>query len=115
MSCYFCWLMLLVVFTVRTSARNLRSWRHFCKYCWPLGNLTQLSSLPSPGPCCRDTTRRLAVAWLLASACLVHHLTHWLGGSAPAWLHLLSATPVHATLSAMALLGELLLHGLSFP
>ncbi|EFN57825.1 hypothetical protein CHLNCDRAFT_21268 [Chlorella variabilis] len=53
----------------------------------------------------RDTTRRLGVAWLLASACLLHHLTHWLGGSAPRWLHALSSTPVHAALAALALLG----------
>lgn len=58
-------------------------------------------------PACRETTRRLGVAWLLASACLLHHLTHWLGAAAPHWLHALASTPVHATLSALALLGEL--------
>jgi hypothetical protein len=46
------------------------------------------------------------VAWLLASACLLHHLTHWLGAAAPSWLHLLASTPVHASLAALALLGE---------
>lgn len=55
---------------------------------------------------CRDTTRQLAVAWLLASACLLHHLTHWLGAAAPHWLHALASTPVHAAMSALALLGE---------
>ena len=55
--------------------------------------------------CCRDTTRRLAVAWLLASACLLHHATHWLGPAAPHWLHVLASTPVHAAMSALALLG----------
>lgn len=54
----------------------------------------------------RETTRRLGVAWLLASACLLHHLTHWLGSAAPHWLHVLSSTPVHAAMSALALLGE---------
>ncbi|KAL4430152.1 hypothetical protein ABPG77_004934 [Micractinium sp. CCAP 211/92] len=53
----------------------------------------------------RETTRRLGVAWLLASACLLHHLTHWLGSAAPHWLHVLSSTPVHAAMSALALLG----------
>lgn len=53
----------------------------------------------------RETTRRLGVAWLLASACLMHHAVHWLGASAPRWLHALASTPVHAALSALALLG----------
>jgi hypothetical protein len=51
------------------------------------------------------------VAWLLASACLLHHLTHWLGAAAPSWLHLLASTPVHASLAALALLGEFSLRG----
>ena len=45
------------------------------------------------------------MAWLLASACLLHHAVHWLGGAAPRWLHALASTPVHAALSALALLG----------
>ncbi|PSC75437.1 copper-transporting ATPase chloroplastic [Micractinium conductrix] len=53
----------------------------------------------------RETTRRLGVAWLLASACLLHHVTHWLGAAAPTWLHALASTPVHAAMSALALLG----------
>ncbi|KAL4434160.1 hypothetical protein ABPG75_000601 [Micractinium tetrahymenae] len=53
----------------------------------------------------RETTRRLGVAWLLASACLLHHVTHWLGAAAPHWLHVLASTPVHAAMSALALLG----------
>lgn len=69
-----------------------------------LGALVTLSPLLAMPR--RDTTRRLGVAWLLASACLLHHLTHWLGGSAPRWLHALSSTPVHAALAALALLGE---------
>jgi Cu2+-exporting ATPase len=57
----------------------------------------------------RETTRRLGVAWLLASACLLHHAAHWLGAAAPAWLHALAhATPIHAALSALALLGAAL-------
>lgn len=53
----------------------------------------------------RDTTWRLAVAWLLASACMVHHVAHWLGAAVPAWMHVLGSTPVNATLSALALIG----------
>jgi len=64
----------------------------------------RLYTLPSV-PVCRETTRRLGLAWLLASACLLHHLTHWLGAAAPHWLHVLASTPVHAAMSALALLG----------
>lgn len=54
----------------------------------------------------RDAARRLAFAWLLASGCLAHHMVHWLGIGSP-WLHqLLGSTALHATLSAMALLGR---------
>ena len=52
-----------------------------------------------------DATRRLAVAWLLASGCLLHHAVHWAGARAPMWLHALASTPVHAALSALAILG----------
>ena len=45
------------------------------------------------------------MAWLLASACLLHHAVHWLGPAAPGWLHALASTPVHAAMSALALLG----------
>ena len=54
----------------------------------------------------REATTRLALAWVLASACLVHHAVHLLGPAAPGWLHMLCATPVQAALSAFALLGE---------
>ncbi len=53
----------------------------------------------------RETTKRLVFAWVLASACLVHHVIHWLGASVPSWVHFLGSTPVNATLSALALLG----------
>jgi Cu+-exporting ATPase len=53
----------------------------------------------------RETTKRLVFAWVLASACLVHHVVHWLGASVPSWVHFLGSTPVNATLSALALLG----------
>lgn len=52
-----------------------------------------------------ETTKRLVFAWVLASACLVHHVVHWLGASVPSWVHFLGSTPVNATLSALALLG----------
>ncbi|DBA94760.1 TPA: hypothetical protein ACH3X1_002307 [Trebouxia sp. C0004] len=61
----------------------------------------------------KQATGRLIVAWVLASACLTGHLAHlWKG--APAWLHLLGRPPVHAAMSALALMGpgrELLLDG----
>ena len=48
------------------------------------------------------------MAWVLASACLTGHLAHlWKG--APAWLHLLGRPPVHAAMSALALIGQKLL------
>lgn len=50
----------------------------------------------------------MVVAWVLASACLTGHLAHlWKG--APAWLHLLGRPPVHAAMSALALVGQSLL------
>ncbi|KAL0041395.1 hypothetical protein WJX79_002096 [Trebouxia sp. C0005] len=61
----------------------------------------------------KQATGRLMVAWVLASACLTGHLAHlWRG--APAWLHLLGRPPVHAAMSALALVGpgrELLVDG----
>ncbi|KAL0050296.1 hypothetical protein WJX82_008307 [Trebouxia sp. C0006] len=61
----------------------------------------------------KQATGRLIVAWVLASACLTGHLAHvWKG--APAWLHLLGRPPVHAAMSALALMGpgrELLVDG----
>lgn len=54
----------------------------------------------------REASKRLVVAWFLASGCLIHHLVHWLGpASTPIWLRFLSSTPVTASLSALALLG----------
>lgn len=63
----------------------------------------------------KEATGRLVVAWVLASACLTGHLAHlWKG--APAWLHLLGRPPVHAAMSALALMGQhpLLLPSLPF-
>ena len=56
----------------------------------------------------KEATGRLVVAWLLASACLTGHLAH-LWKAAPAWLHILGSPPVHAAMSALALIGALLL------
>ena len=53
----------------------------------------------------RELTNQLAIAWVLASACLVHHVLHWIGASVPSWVHWLGSTPVNAALSALALLG----------
>ena len=65
----------------------------------------------------RSASRRLGLAWLLASACLLHHGVHWLGPAAPGWLKVFCSTPAHATLSALALLGapRLLLPRLLLP
>lgn len=54
----------------------------------------------------REATGRLALAWLLASACLSGHLAH-LWPAAPRLLHLLGSAPVHAAMSALAMLGAL--------
>ena len=62
------------------------------------------------------TTKKLVVAWILASACVVHHVVHWLGATVPSWVHFLGSTPVNATLSALALLGpgrEIVVEGFS--
>ena len=53
----------------------------------------------------RDATRRLAMAWALASACILHHVTHVFGFTLPSWAGWLAATPTHATISALAILG----------
>jgi len=53
----------------------------------------------------KEATKKLAVAWILASACLAHHVTHWFGLHLPANLSWLGATSTHAGLSALALIG----------
>ena len=54
----------------------------------------------------REATGRLALAWLLASVCLTGHVGHlWPG--APRLLRMLGSTPVHAAMSALAMLGAL--------
>ena len=57
----------------------------------------------------REATRRLALAWLLASTCLAGHLTH-LWPAAPHFLHLLHKPAVAAATSALAMLGAVRLH-----
>ena len=52
----------------------------------------------------KEATGRLAMAWLLASACLTGHLAH-MWPAAPQLLRLLGSTPVHAAMSALAMLG----------
>lgn len=55
------------------------------------------------------TTHDLAVAWGLSLFCGLGHLAHvWSG--APGWMHALHHPVLAATLSAAALLGELLGH-----
>ena len=56
----------------------------------------------------REATRRLALAWLLASTCLAGHLTH-LWPAAPRFLHLLHKPVIAAATSALAMLGAILL------
>lgn len=62
----------------------------------------------------REATRRLALAWLLASTCLAGHLTH-LWPAAPRFLHLLHRPVVAAATSALAMLGAPQLQCLRFP
>ncbi|KAJ3676907.1 hypothetical protein LUZ60_002631 [Juncus effusus] len=47
----------------------------------------------------KESGRELAVSWALCSICLIGHLSHFLGPSAPAWLHLLHSTKFHLSLS----------------
>ncbi|KAH9533788.1 hypothetical protein CY35_18G070500 [Sphagnum magellanicum] len=53
----------------------------------------------------KDSGRRLVVAWTMAAVCLVGHAGHFLGNSAPAWVHLLHSTKFHAALCLAALAG----------
>lgn len=78
-------------------------------FCWPQRcPLTTRGVLSMDFFCAcrrlRAAGKRLAVAWLLASACWAGHLVH-LWPHAPAWLHVLGSVPVHAAMSALALLG----------
>jgi P-type Cu+ transporter len=52
----------------------------------------------------RESTQRVIVAWALASACLLGHISHFFHTSAP-WLHVLHSNPVHITLSLFAMAG----------
>ncbi len=47
----------------------------------------------------------MQVAWGLSAVCGLGHLAHALGSNAPAWMHGLHSTPLHAALSAVALMG----------
>ncbi|GFH08129.1 HMA domain-containing protein [Haematococcus lacustris] len=47
----------------------------------------------------------LALAWGLSAVCGIGHLAQAWGAAAPAWLLALNSVPVHAALSAAALLG----------
>ena len=59
----------------------------------------------------REATRRLALAWLLASTCLAGHLTH-LWPAAPGFLHVLHKPAVAAATSVLAMLGAVWCHAL---
>ena len=52
----------------------------------------------------KESTQRVIVAWALASACLLGHLSHFFHSSAP-WLRVLHSNPVHITLSIFAMSG----------
>ena len=52
-----------------------------------------------------ESTRRVVVAWALAATCLIGHVTHALHVPSAPWLKVLCSVPVHAGLSAFALLG----------
>lgn len=53
----------------------------------------------------REKTFQVAIAWGLASACMIHHVVHWFGVAAPRFFHILGSTMGTATLSALAMLG----------
>ena len=52
----------------------------------------------------KESTQRVIVAWALASACLLGHVSHFFHASAP-WLRVLHSNPVHITLSLFAMAG----------
>lgn len=52
----------------------------------------------------KESTQRVIVAWALASACLLGHLSHFFHCNAP-WLSFLHSNPVHITLSLFAMAG----------
>ena len=52
----------------------------------------------------KESTQRVIVAWALASACLLGHISHFFHASAP-WLKVLHSNPVHITLSLFAMAG----------
>jgi len=53
----------------------------------------------------KESTQRVIVAWALASACLVGHLSHFFAHCSAPWLHALHSNPVHITLSLFAMAG----------
>ena len=53
----------------------------------------------------REKAFQVAVAWGLASACMIHHVIHWFGLAAPKFVQVVGSTVGTATLSAIALLG----------
>lgn len=52
----------------------------------------------------KESTQRVIVAWALASACLLGHVSHFFHASVP-WLKVLHSNPVHITLSLFAMAG----------
>ncbi|KAL5705266.1 P-type Cu(2+) transporter [Ranunculus cassubicifolius] len=52
----------------------------------------------------KESGRDLVVSWTLCAVCLVGHLSHFFGASAP-WIHALHSTGFHLTLSLFTLLG----------
>lgn len=53
----------------------------------------------------REKGFQVAVAWGLASACMIHHVVHWFGIAAPRFVQMIGSTLGTATLSAVALFG----------
>ncbi|PIA52175.1 hypothetical protein AQUCO_01000215v1 [Aquilegia coerulea] len=52
----------------------------------------------------KESGRDLVVSWALCGVCLLGHLSHFFGASAP-WIHALHSTGFHLTLSLFTLLG----------
>ncbi|KAG1342359.1 copper-transporting ATPase PAA1, chloroplastic [Cocos nucifera] len=53
----------------------------------------------------KESGQELAVSWALCTVCFLGHIAHFLGASAPSWLHAFHSTRFHLSLSLMTFVG----------
>ncbi|KAK8930739.1 hypothetical protein KSP39_PZI016640 [Platanthera zijinensis] len=53
----------------------------------------------------KQSGRDLAVSWALCAVCLLGHASHFIGSSAPSWIHTFHSTPFHLSLSIFTFAG----------